>query len=68
MACPHVHRCPLFPLFALKCSLRVWQDYYCRASFERCARYKAGLRGEAPPQNLLPNGTLLSIEEGSISP
>lgn len=68
MSCPKVHACPLFPLFALKAPLRVWQEHYCERSWERCERYRAGERGEVPPANLLPNGTRLAVENGAASP
>ncbi len=61
-ACSHISTCELFPKFALKGSLSVWQTYYCHGTFERCARHKLSLAGDVVPPNLLPNGRELDLE------
>ncbi len=59
--CPHLASCALYPLFTMKATLSVWQTNYCQGDYARCERYQRSCRGEKVPQNLLPNGKLLSI-------
>jgi hypothetical protein len=59
MECAHIPTCPLFPLFKMKSSLSVWQDYYCRGKFEECNRYRLAHAGDRVPPNMLPNGRTL---------
>ncbi len=61
MACTHISSCPLFPLFALKASLSVWQIHYCNGEFESCERLKLSKAGARVPPNMLPNGKHLDI-------
>jgi len=61
-SCSHVSSCELFPKFAMKAALKVWQTYYCEAQFESCARYKLALEGRPVPQTLLPNGKELAAQ------
>lgn len=60
MSCAHVSSCPLYALFTVKASLRVWQIHYCNGRFEDCARLKLAKAGEAVPSDLLPNGKRLA--------
>jgi hypothetical protein len=64
MPCAHVTTCPMYALFTVKESLRVWQIHYCNGRFEGCARLKLARAGEGVPQNLLPNGTTLDGSAG----
>jgi hypothetical protein len=59
-ACSHLANCELFPKFAMKAALKVWQVYYCEGQFESCARYKLALEARPVPQTLLPNGKELA--------
>ena len=59
--CPRVEHCEIYPLFRLRASLRTWQIRYCEAAYEQCERYRLAQRGQAMPQNLLPNGKLLPL-------
>ena len=60
MPCPHVNSCPMFALFTVKDSLRVWQIHYCNGRYEECARLKLARAGENVPRDLLPNGKRLA--------
>lgn len=55
--CPNVTRCPLFPRFRLKASLRLWKTFYCEADYEGCARWRLSCQGSAVPPDLLPDGS-----------
>ncbi|MCC6806381.1 MAG: hypothetical protein IT381_03065 [Deltaproteobacteria bacterium] len=59
MSCPHKDGCVLFPLFALKASLKTWQIRYCDADYSRCERFEKAQRDEPVPDSLLPNGKSL---------
>lgn len=61
MACPKSERCPLYPEFTLKSSLKVWQEQYCKteAEFTGCARYEMSESGRIPDRRMLPDGSLL---------
>ena len=59
MACAHTPTCPLFSLFTMKSSLKVWQDHYCMDKFEECNRFQLAHAGERVPPNMLPNGRSL---------
>jgi hypothetical protein len=61
MACAHVFTCPMYALFTVKESLRVWQAHYCNGRFENCARLRLAKAGEGVPRNLLPNGKTLDF-------
>lgn len=63
-ACPHLVTCPLFPVFKLRATLRVWQTNYCEADYARCVRYQRSLEGKPSPLNLLPNGQILGAAQG----
>jgi len=58
--CSHLDTCELFPKFAMKAALKVWQSCYCEGQFESCARYKLALQGRPVAQSLLPNGKELA--------
>lgn len=62
MPCPHVTSCPMFALFTVKDSLRVWQIHYCHGRYEDCARLKLARACEAVPRELLPNGKTLDLD------
>lgn len=66
--CSHVPTCELFPKFALRGSLRVWQTFYCEGDFSRCARYELALAGKPVLPNLLPNGKTLDLQALGVSP
>jgi hypothetical protein len=61
MSCPNEKGCPLFPLFTMKASLSVWQDFYCRRNFAACERLRLSQQGTRVPPNLLPNGKILEL-------
>lgn len=56
MRCPRIQSCKLFEQIALRCTLRIWQTYYCERAFDRCQRYRLIAAGELPEASLLPNG------------
>jgi hypothetical protein len=51
----------MFPRFAAKDSLRVWQIHFCNGRFEECARLKLARAGEGVPKDLLPNGKRFDV-------
>lgn len=59
--CPQVNDCPMFGMFTLSGTLRIWQDNYCHGDFQRCERYVRSQRGEAVPKTLMPNGKTLTV-------
>ncbi len=59
MPCDHVTTCPMYALFSVKESLRVWQIHYCNGRFENCERLRRARAGEGVPRDLLPNGKRL---------
>jgi hypothetical protein len=59
--CPHLDGCPLYPLFNLESSLKVWQTFYCRSKFESCVRFQRSSAGETVEPHLLPDGTSLTL-------
>ena len=62
MTCPNTFGCPLFPLFRLRASLRVWQIQFCDSdNHASCARFQLAAAGNRVPPNLLPNGRTLTI-------
>ena len=68
MSCPRKDRCPLFPLFTLKASLRTWQLSYCEADYTRCARFELVSAGKSVPANLLPSGKMLPMVGKHVEP
>jgi len=66
MNCPHTQGCPLFPLFRLRASLKVWQIQFCESdNHAACARFRLSTTGSRVPPNLLPNGKNLEISPSS---
>ena len=63
--CPQIRDCPMFGVFTLSGTLRIWQDNYCRSEYTRCARYVRTQRGEFVPRTLMPNGKLLAAKPGT---
>lgn len=61
MACSMRSTCPLFPVFALRASLRTWQINYCEADHTRCERFKSAEIGREVPREMLPNGKMLPV-------
>ncbi len=61
MACSHVPTCPLFSLFTMNSSLKLWRINYCDSHFEKCERYKLSHAGGKVPKDMLPNGKTLAI-------
>jgi hypothetical protein len=61
MRCPNLFGCPLFPLFRMKSSLRVWQTRYCEGDHTSCERFRLAKAGTRVPPNLLPNGKALDL-------
>lgn len=58
-SCPQLLQCGLNRNVSMKEALRVWQSFYCEASFARCERYKLAVAGAEVPEKLLPNGRLV---------
>jgi hypothetical protein len=58
-SCPRLLQCGLHRNVSMKEALRVWQSFYCEASFARCERYKLAAAGAHVPEKLLPNGRLV---------
>lgn len=50
----------------MKEALRVWQSFYCEASFARCERFKLTVAGLPVPEKLLPNGRLVEPAEAEL--
>ena len=59
MSCSHTANCPLFAQFAMEPALAIWKSHYCDGEYSNCARYQLGLKGEAVPITLLPNGKMI---------
>lgn len=59
MSCSHTANCPLFAQFAMEPALAIWKSHYCDGEYTNCARYQLGLKGEAVPITLLPNGKMI---------
>ena len=59
MSCSHTSSCPLFAQFAMEPALAIWKSHYCEGDFSKCARYQMGLKGDAVPLTLLPNGKMI---------
>jgi len=57
--CKHAEDCPMYDLFAVSGTIKIWQLSYCDSDFRRCSRYQKSCRNEVVPQHLLPNGRLL---------
>ena len=58
--CRFVARCPMFPLFSSKETLRIFQIHYCHsANHSECERFKKASRGVMPDPTLLPDGSHL---------
>jgi hypothetical protein len=66
-SCPHLLQCGLHRNVSMKEALRVWQSFYCEASFGRCERYKLAVAGAAIPEKLLPNGRLVDEIQAAIA-
>lgn len=58
--CPYEPTCPMFAMFRLAGTLRVWQDNYCNSDFTRCSRYQHSQAGKPVARELMPNGRMLS--------
>ncbi len=61
MACSRVTSCPLFSLFTLNATMKLWRINYCDSHFDRCERFKLSTGGAKVPPDLLPNGKRLSV-------
>ncbi len=59
--CPHAKSCGMFPLFKYQSLLNIWKIEYCEKDYEKCARYQKTLKGEAVPDDMLPNGQTISV-------
>ena len=59
-SCSRVSECPLFKVFTMNASLKLWKTLYCEAQFARCERFKLAGTGQRVPGNLLPNGRTLA--------
>lgn len=46
----------MFPIFASKGVLRIYQLNYCEGRFDVCERYKLAIVGKMPDAGLLPDG------------
>jgi hypothetical protein len=57
--CPKLLQCGFHRNVSMKEALRVWQSFYCEASYARCERYKLASAGAEVPERLLPNGRLV---------
>lgn len=62
MSCTHSADCPLFAQFAMEPSLAIWKQHYCDGEFTKCARFQLGLKGEAVPITLMPNGKMIAAK------
>jgi hypothetical protein len=66
-SCPQLFTCGLHRNVSMKEALRVWQSFYCEASFARCERFKLASAGVAVPEKLLPNGRLVEAPEPALA-
>lgn len=57
--CPHMKGCEMYSLLTLSGTLKAWQNRYCCADFESCARFKLSRENRRVPANLMPNGAYL---------
>jgi hypothetical protein len=64
MPCPHLDSCPIFRLFTLQDSLRVWKIHFCEGRFESCERLRLARAGRPVPRDLLPNGRTMDLDGG----
>jgi hypothetical protein len=65
-SCPQLFACGLHRNVSMKEALRVWQSFYCEASFARCERFKLVAAGLPVPEKLLPNGRLIDAGDGAL--
>ena len=61
MACSHVTSCPLFSLFTMNATLKLWRINYCDSHFDRCERFKLSTGAAKVPPDMLPNGKRLGV-------
>jgi len=55
--------CEMYKLLRLSGTLKAWQNRYCCADFEACARFRRSASGLRVPLNLMPNGGFLQLAE-----
>ena len=55
-ACPRLENCVLHRRCSTTTLIGTFIVLYCKADFERCARFQVALSGSAVPDELLPNG------------
>ncbi len=60
-SCWHKPTCPLFPLFIMRATLRVWQLRYCDGDWETCERFRMSAEGKEVPSDMLPNGKSIKV-------
>ena len=61
MACKWIDVCPLRK-FEEEGKLEIkWKKEYCEGNYQKCIRFKMEEKGQAHPNNMLPNG---EIDEG----
>ncbi|HUL59157.1 MAG TPA: hypothetical protein VLU43_07780 [Anaeromyxobacteraceae bacterium] len=62
MSCRYAEHCPMFKTMSMAEASRVWQGLYCESTdgAERCKRLQAFASGTTPPDDMLPNGMILS--------
>jgi hypothetical protein len=59
--CRFAVRCPMFPVFASKDTLRIFQLHYCNSEgHTQCERFKKTSQGVMPEPTLLPDGSHLA--------
>ena len=57
--CPQMDSCEMYEIFRNSGALGTWKAFFCKATFENCARYKLVSLGRSVAPNLMPNGELL---------
>jgi len=62
MSCRYAEHCEMFKTMSMAEASRVWQGLYCESAerAERCKRLQALEAGAKPPDDMLPNGMILS--------
>ncbi|MBN1289222.1 MAG: hypothetical protein JXA49_06260 [Actinobacteria bacterium] len=64
--CPYCVTCPVFECFRIESTRNVFINLYCWGNFHKCERMQARGRGEAVPDNLLPNGFIFPTRKATI--
>lgn len=59
-SCRYVDGCPIFKYFKTKFASTIYLTQYCEGDYAKCRRYQMRLKGQVPPESLLPDGKELT--------